>query len=313
MKIGIGAPVSGAWAGPQSLARVSGLAEELDYHALWTFSRLLMPADQDGGRVGDPVYRSVLDPLVALGFAAARTTRVRLGVAVLNLPFVTPTYLAKQAATLDVLCGGRVDLGLGIGWSPLEFTASGASTQRRGARTAEYLEVLRTLWSDAASARYEGEFYTIPESRMDPKPVQRPGPPVLLGGVSPVALRRAGRIADGWVSSSGTRLAAIGEQIAVVREAAEQAGRDPGALRFVCRGVVRFDPSGAGTPDPQGERLALSGSAGQIREDADRLAAQGVTELFYDLNWDPRIGDPAADPAGAAERAEEIIRALAPI
>ncbi|MBR7832720.1 TIGR03619 family F420-dependent LLM class oxidoreductase [Actinospica durhamensis] len=313
MKTGIGAPVSGAWAGPESLSHVSGLAEELGYHALWTFSRLLMPADQGGERVGDPVYRSVLDPLVALGFAAARTSRVRLGVAVVNLPFLSPTYLAKQASTLDVLSGGRFDLGLGIGWSPLEFTASGASTARRGARTAEYLEVLRTLWSDEVPARYDGEFYTLPESRMDPKPVQRPGPPVLLGGITPVALRRVGRLADGWVSASATRLAGIAGQIGLVREAAEQAGRDPAALRFVCRGVVRFDPSGAGATDGAGERLLLSGSAERIREDTAWLGTQGVTELFYDLNWDPHIGDPAADPAGAADRAEEIIRALAPV
>lgn len=312
MRIGLGAPVSGAWAGPETLARVCTLAEDLGYDSLWTFQRLLAPADHDGERVGDPVYRSVLDPLVALAFAAARTSRVRLGVAVVNLPFVSPAHLAKQASTLDVLSGGRLDLGLGIGWSPLEFTASNISSERRGARTAEYLTVLRTLWSDADPAAFEGEFYTVPESRMDPKPVQRPGPPILLGGAAPAALRRAGRLADGWISRSATRLDTIGTEIAHVREAAEQAGRDPSVLRFICRGTVRYDASGAEASDRHGERLLLSGSADRIREDAAWLGTQGVTELFYDLNWDPRVGDPAADPAAAAGRAEEIIRALAP-
>jgi len=312
MKIGIGAPVSGAWAGPETLARVCALAEELGYDSLWTFQRLLAPADSGGERVGDLVYRSVLDPLVSLAFAAAHTSRVRLGVAVVNLPFVSPTHLAKQAATLDVLSGGRLDLGLGIGWSPLEFAASDASSERRGARTAEYLAVLRTLWSDAGPAVFDGEFYRLPRSRMDPKPVQRPGPPILLGGAVPAALRRAGRLADGWVSRSGTRLAGIGADIARVREAAEQAGRDPSTLRFVSRGVVRYDPSGAAAYDRAGERLLLSGSAERVREDAAWLGTQGVTELFYDLNWDPRVGDPAADPVAAAEHAQEIIRALAP-
>ena len=133
MKIGIGAPVSGAWAGPAELARFGGLAEELGYASLWTFQRLLSPGD--GG--GDVVYRSVLDPLLSLTYLAARTSRARLGVALLNLPFVSPTHLAKQAATLDVLSDGRLDLGLGIGWSPIEFTASNATTARRGARTEE--------------------------------------------------------------------------------------------------------------------------------------------------------------------------------
>src|SRR5512139_1888255 len=113
MRIGFGAPVSGAWAGPHGLAHFAARAEELGYQSLWTFQRLLAPADN----AIDPVYRSVLDPIVSLAYAAAHTTRIRLAVAVVNLPFVNPAYLAKQAATLDVLCGGRLDLGLGTGWS----------------------------------------------------------------------------------------------------------------------------------------------------------------------------------------------------
>src|SRR5579863_1708342 len=139
MQIGFGAPVAGAWATPFSLATFAGRAEEAGYASLWTFQRLLVPE----GSGMDPVYLSVLDPLVALCYAAAVTTRIRLGVAVVNLPFVSPGYLAKQAATLDVLSGGRHDLGLGIGWMPEEFALTGASMARRGARTAEYVAVLR--------------------------------------------------------------------------------------------------------------------------------------------------------------------------
>jgi probable F420-dependent oxidoreductase len=307
MEIGIGAPVSGAWAGPAQLGDFGRLAEELGYSSLWTFQRLLAPAD--GG--GDPVYRSVLDPLLSLAYAAARTTRVRLGVALLNAPFVPVTYLAKQAAALDVLSNGRFDLGLGLGWSPLEFTATGAESAQRGRRLEEYVSVLRALWRPG-QVSFDGEFTTVPPARMEPKPVQQGGPPILLGGVVPAALERAGRLADGWLSRSGTVLAGIGDEIAVVRTAAERAGRDPDRLRVATRGVVRYDPTGRGTPGAEGRRLRLSGSAAQIAEDAGWLAEQGVTDLFYDLNWDPRIGDPAADPAAAVERAEEIVRALAP-
>jgi probable F420-dependent oxidoreductase len=307
VKIGLGAPVSGAWASADNLGRYAALAEDLGYDSLWTFHRLLVPADAPV----EPVYQSVLDPLLALTFAAARTSRIRLGVALVNLPFVSPTYLAKQTATLDVLSGGRFDLGLGLGWSAEEFTATGASTARRGARTEEYLAVLRTLWADEVS-HFDGEFYTVPPSRMAPKPVQRPGPPVLLGGVVPAALARAGRIAEGWMSRSATDLSRISDDIAAVREAARLAGKDPAAVRAVCRGVVRVDDSGAGTPGPDGRRLPLSGSPERIREDAAWLADQGVTELFYDLNWDPLIGNPHVEPAAASRRAEEITRALAP-
>jgi len=297
VRIGFGLPVSGAWATPENVGRFAGRAEELGYHSLWTFQRLLVGADQPL----DPVYRSVLDPLVSLAFVAAHTSRIRLGVAVVNLPFVSPTYLAKQAATLDVLSRGRLDLGLGVGWSPVEFAATGATEERRGARAEEYLTVLRTLWA-AGVSEFQGEFYTVPPSRMAPPPVQRPGPPLLLGGSAPAALRRAGRLADGWVSRSGTDLSRIGDDIAVVRAAADSAGRDPAALRVVCRGVLR-----PGTRGP-----LLSGSVEQIRGDTARLAEQGVTELFYDLNWDPLIGSPDADPDAATRRAEELMAALAP-
>jgi len=304
MKIGFGAPVSGAWATPENLASFAARAEQAGYDSLWAFQRLLVPV----GSGMEPVYHSVLDPMVALGFAAAGTSRIRLAVAVVNLPFVSPAVLAKQAATVDVLSGGRHDLGLGIGWMPEEFEATGASMPRRGARAEEYVAVLRALWNEEVSS-FSGEFYSVPASRVDPKPVQPGGPPVLLGGNAPAALRRAGRLADGWVTSSRADLSRIGEGIEVVRSAAREAGRDREAVRIICRGVVR---AGAEAVGRDGGRLLLSGSFDQIRADTDWLAGRGVTEVFYDLNWDPQIGSPEVDPASAARRAGEILDALAP-
>jgi probable F420-dependent oxidoreductase len=304
MKIGFGAPVSGAWATPDNLASFAARAEAAGYASLWSFQRLLVPE----GSGMDAVYHSVLDPMAALAYAAAVTSRIRLGVAVINLPFVSPAYLAKQAATLDILSGGRLDLGLGIGWMAEEFAATGASMARRGARAAEYVAVLRELWS-ADPCEFSGEFYQVPRGSVLPKPVQPGGPPVLLGGLARPALERAGRIADGWVTSSRTDLSRIAEGAGVVRAAAAEAGRNPDTLRIVCRGVVR---AGAEVPGPGGERLLLSGTPAQIREDTAWLAAQGVTEIFYDLNWDPQVGSPAADPGAATARASELLDALAP-
>jgi probable F420-dependent oxidoreductase len=305
MRIGFGAPVSGIWATPDNLAGFAASAEAAGYASLWTFQRLLVPE----GSAMDPVYHSVLDPMVALGFLAGATQRIRLGVAVTNMPYLAPSYLAKMAATVDVLSRGRLDLGLGIGWMPEEFTAADATTAHRGVRTAEYLEVLRRAWADGVT-EFSGRFYQVPPGRMAPKPVQRPGPPILLAGGVPAALQRAGRLADGWVTASRTDLSRIADGIALVRGAAEEAGRDPAAIRIVCRGVVRH---GAPVTVPEGGgRLLLSGSYADIRADADWLAGQGVSELFYDLNWDPRIGSPTADPVGALARAEEILTELAP-
>ena len=305
MKIGFGAPVSGAWATPENLAGFAARAEQAGYASLWSFQRLLVPE----GSSMEPVYHSVLDPMAALAYAAASTSRIRLGVAVINLPFVSPAYLAKQAATVDILSGGRLDLGLGIGWMPEEFAATGASMARRGARAAEYVAVLRELWADGRS-EFGGEFYDIPRSSVAPKPVQPGGPPILLGGLARPALERAGRIADGWVTSSRTDLSRIAEGVGVIRAAAAEAGRDPDAMRIVCRGVVR---AGAEATAPEGDRLLLSGRPEQIREDTRWLAGQGVTEIFYDLNWDPQVGSPDADPAAATARAAEILDALAPV
>jgi probable F420-dependent oxidoreductase len=305
MQIGFGAPVSGVWATPGNLTDFAARAEAAGYATLWTFQRLIVPE----GSAMEPVYHSVLDPMVALGFLAAATRRIRLGVAVVNHPYLAPGYLAKQAATVDVLSGGRLDLGLGIGWLPGEFTVAGASMTRRGLRTREYIEVLRHAWAGGVTS-FDGEYYQIPAGRIAPRPVQRPGPPVLLGGIVPAALQRAGRYADGWVTSSRTDLSRIAEGIAVVRAAAQEAGRDPAAVRIVCRGVVR--PGKALTVPEGGGRRLLTGSYADIRGDAQWLAGQGVTELFYDLNWDPLIGAPDADPAGAAARAGEILEELAP-
>jgi probable F420-dependent oxidoreductase len=305
MRIGFGAPVSGAWATPDSLGRFAALAETAGYGSLWTFQRLLVPE----GSAMDPVYHSVLDPMVALGYAAAVTERIRLGVAVVNMPYLSPAYLAKQAASVDVLSAGRLDLGLGLGWMPEEFALTGAAMAGRGTRAAEYIEVLRRLWAGGV-AEFHGEYYTIPAGRVAPVPVQRPGPPILLGGMVPRALRRAGQLSNGWLTSSRADLTRIGDSIAVVKEAAEEAGRDPAEIRVVCRGVVRW---GAPVTVPEGGgRLPLSGGFDDIRADTEQLAQRGVTEVFYDLNWDPLVGAPDADPAGAAARAEEILEGLAP-
>jgi len=299
MLISCGCPVSGVWADPLSVTGFAMRAEELGYHGLWSFQRLLVGAGENMA----PVYHSVLDPMLALTYAAARTTTIRLGVAVINLPYIAPVYLAKQAATLDVLSGGRADLGLGTGWSAVEFAATGSDPNPRGPRTEEYLSVLHTLFTDEV-ASFDGRFYQLPPSTMAPRPVQPGGPPILLGGTAESALRRAGRIADGWVSSSRASLEDIQRGTQIVRRAAEESGRDPDRVRIVVRGVVQ-----AGRRD---DAIPLSGDWAQINANAELYAQAGVTELFYDLNWDPLIGAPDADPRLAGERAEEILTALAP-
>jgi probable F420-dependent oxidoreductase len=237
-----------------------------------------------------------------LAFVAGRTTRARLGVAVVNAPYYAPVVLAKLLTTIDHLSDGRLDVGLGIGWVPQELEAVGVPASRRGARAEDFIRCLRAIWTDDI-VDYEGPFYRVPRSRVEPKPLQQPHPPILLGGTAEPALQRAGRLAAGWISSSRADLTRIDESVAVVRGAAVAAGRDPDALRFVCRGVVRVRPD---------ERAPLVGSLDDIRSDLDRLAAKGITETFVDLNFDAEVGSTESDPELSMRRAREVMEALAP-
>jgi probable F420-dependent oxidoreductase len=306
--IGFALPVAGSWATPDNQVAVALRAEQLGYASLWTFQRLLFPADPaetDHDPRWQPTYRSVHDPLMTLAYLAGKTSRARLGVAVLNMPWYSPLLLAKMVTTLDHLSGGRVDLGLGLGWSPMEYAATGAPFERRGARSDEFLSCLTAVWTDDP-VDFHGEFHDVGPAHVAPRPVQQPHPPLLLGGGAPAALRRAGRLTQGWVSSSGQDLSDIGASIEVVRTAAREAGRDADALRFVCRGVVRV------RSEADGERRLLTGTLDQVRSDIVTVAAQGVTELFIDLNFDREIGSPDADAADSVRRAYEVLEALAP-
>ncbi|MDA8310635.1 MAG: TIGR03619 family F420-dependent LLM class oxidoreductase [Actinomycetota bacterium] len=303
MELGCAVPVSGSWATAEGCTAVASWAEELGYGSLWTFQRLLAPVGPDGEHRLEPQYRSVQDPLSVLAYLAAKTSKPRLGVAVVNAPYYSPIVLAKQLTTIDHLSGGRLDVGIGLGWMPEEFEAAGVPYEHRGARTADFVRCLGAIWAQEV-VEYEGPYFRVPRARVDPKPLQRPRPPVLFGGTAAPSLRRAGRMADGWVSSSRADLGALAGSIGVVRAAAEDAGRDPSSLRFVCRAVVKVRSA---------ERAPLTGTLDEIREDLGALAASGMTEAFIDLNFDPLVGSPDADAAASLRHARTVLEALAPV
>jgi probable F420-dependent oxidoreductase len=303
--IGFAVPISGSWASPANQRRVARRAEELGYAALWTFQRLLVPLDDSGAPTLAPQYRSVHDPLVLLGWLAGQTENIRLGVAIVNMPYYAPLVLAKMLTTIDILSAGRLDAGLGIGWSPEEFAAAGTPFAARGRRGEDFLRALAAIWGPTP-VEYAGEFYQVPRSAVLPRPVQQPHPPLLLGGTAEPALRRVGRLADGWISSSQADLTTIADSIDLVRTAAREAGRPADHLQFVCRGVVKVRPA------ESSDRRPLTGSLAEIRADLAGLATDGVTQTFVDLNFDPEIGSPDADPDVSMRRAEEVLEALAP-
>ena len=316
--LGFGLPVSGSWATPGTMVRIARRAEDLGYSSLWTFQRILYPAQ--GGLdpafdavhnpavrpVDDPAYQAVHDPLLPLAFVAAHTSRIRIGTATICAPFTPPAVLAKSLSTLDVLSGGRLTVGLGIGWLPHEYDAAGIPYARRGARMEEYLRCLEVLWTQDP-VEFAGEFYTVPRSHTGLTSVQRPHPPVLVGGAAPAALRRAGRLAQGWISSTKQDLSRLGESVELVRKGAREAGRDPAAVQILVRAVVELVEH-----DPGPGRRPMHGTRQQVLDDLAALSRHGVTEAFVDLNFSPRVGSPAVDADAAIDHAEQVLEALAP-
>ena len=299
MQMGFGVPVSGSWATPANIREIARRAEQLGYTSLWSFQRTLFPVDNP---IPDP-YRSVHDPLAVSAYVAGITERIRIGIAIVNLPFYAPITLAKAMTSIDVLSDGRLDAGLGLGWSADEFTAANVPMERRGARAEDFIACLRAIWTQDP-VEYHGEFYAVPRSSVAPRSIQQPHPPLLLGGSAEPALRRAGRLADGWISASRFNAADVPGAVETIRAAAADAGRDPEAVRIIIRGSVRVRA--------EDEDKALTGTVEKIRRDIDAYAAAGVTELFVDLNFDEQIGTPSADPAESMRRAHEALDAFAP-
>lgn len=166
------------------------------------------------------------DPLTVLATVAARTERVRVGTGIFQLPVHDPLRVAEQVATLDELSGGRVSLGVGLGWWPTEYEAHGSVFAERGARMDEALQILALVWSGEATA-FDGRFYRFPEVTVQPRPVQRPHPPLWVAGVADPAVRRAARRGDAWIAGPVQSLAAVQSCLGTYRDECALLGRSP--------------------------------------------------------------------------------------
>ena len=284
MKLGFGLPIGGTAATPDNVSMLARHAEALGYRSLWVFQRLLCPVAPLNGYYGAPnepwpaPFRSTFDPIVTLAFLASQTEHVRLGTSVLVAPFYSPIVLGKQLATLDVMCRGRLTVGLGIGWSKDEYDAAGTPWSRRGERLDEFIQCLDAVWTQE-EVSFKGAFYFVPSARVEPKPVQKPRPPLLIGGYTEATFRRAGWLGDGYTGGNMApeKMAHI---VRCVREHAERAGRDPARMIVASRGSYRV------TSTPQGRhRSVFSGSLQDIRDDVRRYEDAGVSDVFLDPSF----------------------------
>ncbi|GAA0617446.1 LLM class F420-dependent oxidoreductase [Sporichthya brevicatena] len=204
MKIGVMFGLAYGAGRPEFLDHLAVAVEERGIESVWVAEHVVLFDSYDSrypyspdGRAPVPADAGLLEPFVALSYLAARTTTVRLGTGICIVGQRNPVYTAKQVADLDVLSRGRVDFGVGVGWLREEYEALNVPWANRGLRTDDHLAVMRALWTDEV-ASYSGRYYELPPSRLYPKPVQTPHPPIHVGGGSDAALRRAARFGQGY-------------------------------------------------------------------------------------------------------------------
>ena len=277
MKFGVVFANTGMAVQPEGAAALAQIAEEAGFESLWTVEHVVVPSGYESqypysrsGRMPGGEDSPIPDPLIWLAWVAAVTEHIRLATGVLILPQRNPVILAKEIATLDVLSRGRVTLGIGVGWLEEEFDAIGVPFRERGARTDEYVEALRTLWRDEEPT-FEGSFTSFRNARMYPKPVQGNGVPIVVGGHTEAAARRAGRLGDGFFPARGAP-DDLAKLFDTVRTTAREHGRDPDVIELTCGGAMdvdgvhRFEDLGASRlivpalgGDAEGWRKALGG------------------------------------------------------
>ena len=231
MRIGVVFPQTEIGQDPAVIRDYAQAVEAMGYTHILAFDSVVgANPDRPGGWDSQYDYRHAFhEPLVLFGFCAAVTRRIELVTGILILPQRQATLVAKQAAEVDVLSGGRLRLGVGVGWSQVEFDALGASFPDRGRRIEEQLEVMRLLWTREL-VTYAGQWHHVPDAGIRPLPVQRPIP-LWMGGESPVVLRRAARLADGWITLQTFRPGPEAQQtIDRLHAQVREAGRDPAAF-----------------------------------------------------------------------------------
>ena len=247
MKLGLMFANSGPFANPQLMAHLAQAAERFGFESIWTVEHVVIPQDYQSpypyspsGKIPGSEDVPIPDPLLPLAYAAAITKTLRLGTGVMILPQRHPLYVAKEVATLDVLSNGRVILGIGSGWLKEEFDSLGLDFHQRGARTDEAIKSLRALWSPEAASSFHGKHFSFGPVKCFPKPIQKDGVPIVIGGHSRAAAKRAGRYGNGFFPAIAEP-DKLKELFAMMAAEAKKAGRDPKQIELSCMGRAKVD------------------------------------------------------------------------
>jgi probable F420-dependent oxidoreductase len=293
VEFGFALPGRGPLATPDVILKLATRAERLRYASLFVTDHVVLPASADKsvypyaptGKFPGGAQQDYFEPLAVLSHLAHATKRIRLGTSVLVIPYRNPLVTAKMLATIDVLARGRIILGAGAGWLREEFEALGAPPfAERGAVTDEWLHLMRAAWTtDPVS--FEGKYYRIKDVHVLPKPAQRDGIPIWIGGHTDAALRRVARVGDGW-HPIGNRPPALllpeeyETKVARLAALVREAGRDPAGITLTFR--VPMQVRSPRQKALAGDRPPFQGTAAQVRSDVETYAALGVRHFVFD-------------------------------
>ena len=295
MKVGITLPQAGQQATRENVIHIAQNAESEGFDSLWVFERLLWPINPQtpypatpGGSLPNE-YQIILDPLETLTYVAAKTNKIALGTSVMDILFHSPVILARRFATLDLLSEGRAIAGLGIGWSKDEYQASNIPFKDKGERANEFLQVLKRIWTDDV-VEFKGKYYNISASKIGPKPVQKPHPPIYMGGFSPNTYSRIVNYdTNGWLGLIGGPLEYLDNIIKTIQNIANKANKDPDRFRVILLTYPNVDINSrnqSGTTS-QGQRFPLTGTIDQIGSDIERIKQIGVDHIVFGYNFIP--------------------------
>ena len=277
-------PQVGEYATKENILYIAKEAEKEGINSVWVLDRLLWPLNPQTPYAASPdgtlpaEFQNVLDPLTILTYVAGVTKRILLGTSIIDMFFQNPVVLAKRFATLDILSDGRTIAGLGIGWSKDEYEVSGVPYKDKGTRADEYLQVLRKIWTDEI-VEFKGQFYNIPASKIGPKPLQEPHPPILLGGFSPKTFSRIVKYANGWIGVAGfSPLEQLEQMINGLRESARKLDKDPSNIGI----YIGSYPNVLESPVSSNEtRAPMTGTIEQIGSDIEQIKAMGTNHIFF--------------------------------
>lgn len=297
MKVGMLLPSAGRQATRENIVQAAKRAEEERFDSIWVWERLISPLKPQTPYPLTPdgsfpiEFQSLFEPLETLTFVAANTNKIALGTSIIDMLFHNPVVLARRFATLDVLSEGRAIAGLGIGWLKDEYQISNIPLENRGKRADEYIQLLKKIWSDDV-VEFKGQFYDVPASKIGPKPIQKPHPPIYMGAFSPKAFGRAVKYADGWIGMIAGTLDDFENAVNTITDMAtkgrekESDKKDANGFKMVLLIYPKVIEESSGSKN-KGERPPMTGSMDEIGSDLRKIKAIGVEHIIFGYSFVP--------------------------